>query len=96
MGEPRIFLGSSGKQEKLQADTRSPRRRTRGALDDILNPGTTTLVSPSSSLRMRSSSPRSRSLGRRILILHASGANLPSDLLGLTCVRYGEATTPTE
>jgi hypothetical protein len=33
---------------------------------------------------------------RRTLILHASGANLPSDLLGLACVRYGEATTPTE
>jgi predicted nucleotide-binding protein with TIR-like domain len=33
---------------------------------------------------------------RRTFILHASGAKLPSDLLGLTCVRYGEATTPTE
>jgi hypothetical protein len=30
---------------------------------------------------------------RRTFILHASGAKLPSDLLGLTCVRYGEATT---
>src|SRR5262245_23059674 len=30
---------------------------------------------------------------RRTFILHASGAKLPSDLLGLTCVRY-EATTP--
>ena len=29
---------------------------------------------------------------RRTFILHASGAKLPSDLLGLTCVRYGEAT----
>ena len=30
---------------------------------------------------------------RRTFILHASGAKLPSDLLGLTCVRYGEAPT---
>ena len=30
---------------------------------------------------------------RRTFILHANGAKLPSDLLGLTCVRY-EATTP--
>src|SRR5437016_37535 len=29
---------------------------------------------------------------RRTFILHVSGAKLPSDLLGLTCVRYGEAT----
>ena len=33
---------------------------------------------------------------RRTFILHASGAKLPSDLLGLTCVRYGEAATPAE
>jgi Predicted nucleotide-binding protein containing TIR-like domain len=33
---------------------------------------------------------------RRTFILHASGAKLPSDLLGLTCVRYGEATTAAE
>jgi hypothetical protein len=32
---------------------------------------------------------------RRTFILHASGAKLPSDLLGLTCVRY-EATTAVE
>jgi Predicted nucleotide-binding protein containing TIR-like domain len=30
---------------------------------------------------------------RRTFILHASGSKLPSDLLGLTCVRYGEGTT---
>jgi len=29
----------------------------------------------------------------RTFILHASGAKLPTDLLGLTCVRYDEATT---
>jgi hypothetical protein len=33
---------------------------------------------------------------RRTFILHASGAKLPSDLLGLTCVRYGEQTTAAE
>jgi len=33
---------------------------------------------------------------RRTFILHASGAKLPSDLLGFTCVRYGEATTAAE
>ena len=30
---------------------------------------------------------------RRTFILHATGAKLPSDLLGLTCVRYDAATT---
>ena len=29
---------------------------------------------------------------RRTFILHASGSKLPSDLLGLTCVRYEETT----
>jgi predicted nucleotide-binding protein len=33
---------------------------------------------------------------RRTFILHASGSKLPSDLLGLTCVRYGEATSAAE
>jgi len=33
---------------------------------------------------------------RRTFILHASGAKLPSDLLGLTCVRYGDAATAAE
>lgn len=32
----------------------------------------------------------------RTFILHASGSKLPSDLLGLTSIRYGEATTPAE
>jgi hypothetical protein len=32
---------------------------------------------------------------RRTFILHANGSKLPSDLLGLTCVRYG-GTTPAE
>ena len=134
MNKPRIFLGSSGKQEKLlQALTRG--------LEDIahvepwttsFNPGTTTLErllelahevdfaafvfsqddwttnSPQASPLPESgqASPRDNvvfeaglfggALGmRRTFILHASGAKLPSDLLGLTCVRY-EATTPAE
>jgi hypothetical protein len=33
---------------------------------------------------------------RRTFILHANGAKLPSDLLGLTCVRYADATTLSE
>jgi hypothetical protein len=134
MNKPRIFLGSSGKQEKLlQALTRG--------LEDVahvepwttsFNPGTTTLErllelahevdfaafvfaqddwttnsSHASSLpESGQASPRDNvvfeaglfggALGmRRTFILHASGAKLPSDLLGLTCVRY-EATTPAE
>src|SRR5215471_1199410 len=33
---------------------------------------------------------------RRTFILHASGAKLPTDLLGLTSIRYGDATTASE
>jgi hypothetical protein len=33
---------------------------------------------------------------RRTLILHANGAKLPTDLLGLTCVRYDELNTPAQ
>jgi hypothetical protein len=33
---------------------------------------------------------------RRTFILHAHGAKLPTDLLGLTSVRYGDATTAAE
>src|SRR5207247_5657331 len=134
MGKPRIFLGSSGQQEKLlQALTRG--------LEDVahvepwttsFNPGTTTLERllelarevdfaafvfarddwttnspPASDLSgSGQASPRDNVvfeaglfggvLGmRRTFILHASGSMLPSDLLGLTCVRY-EPTTPTE
>ena len=134
MDKPRIFLGSSGKQEKLlQALTRG--------LSDIanvepwmtsFNPGTSTLerlleltqevdfaafvfaqddwTASSSSASLPGpgqASPRDNVvfeaglfggvLGmRRTFILHASGAKLPSDLLGLTCVRYASATTPSE
>jgi len=135
MDKPRIFLGSSGKQEKLlQALARG--------LEDIahvdpwttsFNPGTTTLerlvelahevdfaafvfarddwttLSPPAAAAPESgqASPRDNVVYeaglfggvigmRRTFILHASGAKLPSDLLGLTCVRYGEATTASE
>ena len=33
---------------------------------------------------------------RRTFILHANGAKLPTDLLGLTCIRYDVPTTPAE
>src|SRR5262250_1689585 len=33
---------------------------------------------------------------RRTFILHANGAKLPTDLLGLTSIRYGEASTAEE
>src|SRR5215471_12267040 len=33
---------------------------------------------------------------RRTFILHASGAKLPTDLLGLTSIRYGDASSPAE
>jgi CAP12/Pycsar effector protein, TIR domain len=33
---------------------------------------------------------------RRTFILHANGAKLPTDLLGLTCIRYGEELTAGE
>jgi hypothetical protein len=135
MGKPRIFLGSSGKQEKLL------RALTRG-LDDVahvepwtksFNPGTTTLErlidlarevdfavfvfarddwttaepSGSSTTGSGQASPRDNvvfeaglfgsALGmRRTFILHARGSKLPTDLLGLTSVRYGDATTAAE
>jgi len=131
MNKPRIFLGSSGKQQKLLQGL------TRG-LEDVahvepwttsFNPGTTTLErllelarevdfavfvfarddwttdSPPASDPVASgqASPRDNvvfeaglfgaALGmRRTFILHASGAKLPSDLLGLTCVRYDTTT----
>ena len=134
MDKPRIFLGSSGKQEKLvQALTRG--------LEGVahvepwttsFNPGTTTLErllelahevdfaafafarddwttnsTSASPTESGQASPRDNvvfeaglfggTLGmRRTFILHANGSKLPSDLLGLTCVRYGEATSGAE
>src|SRR2546423_460091 len=135
MDKPRIFLGSSGKQEKLlQALTHG--------LEDVahvepwttsFNPGTTTLerllelahevdfaafvfaqddwtsTSLPSSPKPESgqASPRDNVvfeaglfggvLGmRRTFILQANGSKLPTDLLGLTCVRYDEGLGDTE
>jgi hypothetical protein len=135
MDKPRLFLGSSGKQEKLLQSL------TRG-LSDIahvepwttsFNPGTSTLerlleltrevdfaafvfaqddwtaAAPAGASEPGpgQASPRDNVvfeaglfggvLGmRRTFILHASGAKLPSDLLGLTCVRYPGEMTPAE
>ena len=132
MDKPRIFLGSSGKQEKvLQALVRG--------LEDVahvvpwttsFNLGTTTIErlfelanevdfaaflfaqddwtsqSQEATPSPGQASPRDNvvfeaglfgaTLGmRRTFILHADGAKLPSDLLGLTCIRY-EGTKPTQ
>jgi hypothetical protein len=128
---PRIFLGSSGQQEKLiQA-------LTRGLKDiadvdpwtTVFNPGVSTLErlvelthevdfaafvfaqddwttkGASPDLASGQASPRDNvvfeaglfgsALGiRRTFILHANGAKLPTDLLGLTSIRYDPATTP--
>jgi predicted nucleotide-binding protein len=132
MDKPRIFLGSSGKQEKLlQALTRG--------LEDVahvepwttsFNPGTTTLerlvelahevdfaafafARDDWTAASQPASPPTGSSGQasprdnvvfeaglfggvlgmhRTFILHASGSKLPSDLLGLTSIQYGEAT----
>ena len=135
MDKPRVFLGSSGKQEKLLAAL------TRG-LEDVarvepwttsFHPGTTTLerllelsrevdfaafvfarddwtsvnVAAAPPPESGQAAPRDNvvfeaglfggALGmRRTFILHANGTKLPSDLLGLTCIRYGDATTAAE
>jgi len=132
VGKPRIFLGSSGKQEKLlQALTRGL-----GDIADVepwttsFNPGVNTLERLMELTRQvdfavfifaqddwTSSAPGSRDsdfgqasprdnvvfeaglfggvLGmRRTFILHANGAKLPTDLLGLTSIRYDVPTTP--
>ena len=129
--KPRIFLGSSGQQEKLiQA-------LTRGLQDiadvepwtTVFNPGVSTLdrlveltrevdfaafVFAQDDWTTKGASPDPASgeasprdnvvfeaglfggaLGiRRTFILHANGAKLPTDLLGLTSIRYDPDTTP--
>src|SRR5262245_27557927 len=135
MDKPRIFLGSSGKQEKLLQEL------TRG-LEDVahvepwtmsFNPGTTTMERLLELTRevdfaafvfaqddwttdgrhaaplpeSGQASPRDNvvfeaglfggALGmRRTFILHARGSKLPSDLLGLTTIRYDDALTAPE
>ena len=127
--KPRIFIGSSGKQEKLV------QALTRGLADvadvepwtAVFNPGVSTLdrlveltrevdfaafvfarddwtSNPSVEATTGQASPRDNvvfeaglfggALGmRRTFILHAKGAKLPTDLLGMTAVRYPEALT---
>jgi Predicted nucleotide-binding protein containing TIR-like domain len=129
--KPRVFLGSSGQQEKLLQSL------TRGLEEiadvdpwmTVFNPGVSTLdrlvelthevdfaafvfaqddwttrgTSPDAPSGM--ASPRDNvvfeaglfggALGiRRTFILHANGAKLPTDLLGLTSIRYDPDTTP--
>ena len=129
--KPRIFLGSSGQQEKLL------KALTRGLQDiadvepwtTVFNPGVSTLDrlveltrevdfaafvfaqddwttrGASPDVASGEASPRDNvvyeaglfggALGiRRTFILHANGAKLPTDLLGLTSIRYDPATTP--
>lgn len=135
MVKPRIFLGSSGKQERLV------QALTHGLGDTALvepwttvfNPGTSTLerlleltrqvdfaafvfaaddwttsaASSAPAAAEGQASPRDNVvfeaglfggvLGmRRTFILHADGAKLPTDLLGLTCVRYAGTMTASE
>jgi CAP12/Pycsar effector protein, TIR domain len=129
--KPRIFLGSSGQQEKLL------RALTRGLKDiadvepwtTVFNPGVSTLerlveltrevdfaafVFAQDDWTRKGASPDAASgeasprdnvvfeaglfggaLGiRRTFILHANGAKLPTDLIGLTSIRYDPDTTP--
>jgi len=135
MDKPRIFLGSSGQQEKLlQALTRGLEEVARvDPWTTSFNLGTTTIerllelahqvdfaafvfaqddwtstntqLPPSTGAGQ--ASPRDNVvfeaglfggiLGmRRTFILHANGAKLPTDLLGLTSIRYGDTTTPAQ
>jgi hypothetical protein len=130
MANPRIFLGSSGKQAgflagvadgladvadvELWTTAFNPGRNTLDRLVELSHEvdfaafvfaqddWTTTDVSESSQ-----ASPRDNvvfeaglfggALGiRRTFILHATGSKLPTDLLGLTSIRYDPATSPTD
>ena len=129
--KPRIFLGSSGQQEKLL------QALTRGLQDiadvepwtSVFNPGVSTLdrlvelthevdfaafifaqddwtsKGATPDLDAGQATPRDNvvfeaglfggALGiRRTYILHARGAKLPTDLNGLTAIRYDPDTTP--
>jgi hypothetical protein len=129
--KPRIFLGSSGQQEKLvQALTRGLRDIAEvDPWTSVFNPGVSTLdrlveltrdvdfaafVFAQDDWTTKGASPDAASgegsprdnvvfeaglfggaLGiRRTFILHANGAKLPTDLLGLTSIRYDPDTTP--
>src|SRR5437763_712940 len=129
--KPRIFLGSSGQQEKLlQALIRGLQDIADvDAWTTVFNPGVSTLdrlveltrevdfaafvfaqddwttKGASRDAGSGEGSPRDNvvfeaglfggALGiRRTFILHANGAKLPTDLLGLTSIRYDPDTTP--
>jgi Predicted nucleotide-binding protein containing TIR-like domain len=129
--KPRVFLGSSGQQEKLlQALTRGLRDIAEvEPWTTVFNPGVSTLdrlveltrevdfaafVFAQDDWTTKGASPDTASgeasprdnvvfeaglfggaLGiRRTFILHANGAKLPSDLVGLTSIRYDPDTTP--
>jgi predicted nucleotide-binding protein with TIR-like domain len=129
--KPRIFLGSSGQQEKLlQALTRGLQEIADvDPWTTVFNPGVSTLdrlveltrevdfaafVFAQDDWTARGTAPDAASgqasprdnvvyeaglfggaLGiRRTFILHANGAKLPTDLLGLTSIRYDPDTTP--
>src|SRR4051794_20997307 len=135
MEKPRIFLGSSGKQERLLRSLTSGLASVADVepWTTVFNPGVNTLdrlveltrevdfaafvfaqddwTSPTAgdpgTTIPGMASPRDNGvfeaglfggvLGmRRTFILHANGAKLPTDLLGLTCVRYDPALAPAE
>src|SRR6186997_1730250 len=97
--KPRIFLGSSGKQAKLVQELT---REVDFAAFVFAQDDWTT--NPADATASGQASPRDNvvfeaglfggALGmRRTFILHAKGAKLPTDLLGMTAVRYPEALT---
>ena len=135
MDKPCIFLGSSGKQEKLLKSLTTGLASVADVepWTTVFNPGVSTLdrlaeltrevdfaafvfaqddwTAPTSgdpgTPIPGQASPRDNvvfeaglfggALGmRRTFILHANGAKLPTDLLGLTCVRYDPELTPHE
>jgi hypothetical protein len=135
MDKPRIFLGSSGKQERLLKSLTAGLASVADVepWTTVFNPGVSTLdrlvelthevdfaafvfaqddwTAPTSgdpgTPIPGQASPRDNvvfeaglfggALGmRRTFILHANGAKLPTDLLGLTSVRYDPELTPHE
>jgi hypothetical protein len=135
MARPRIFLGSSGKQQRLLKSLTSGLASVADVepWTTVFNPGVNTLdrlvelthevdfaafvfaqddwTSPTAgdpgSAVPGMASPRDNvvfeaglfggALGmRRTFILHATDAKLPTDLLGLTVVRYPPSLTPAE
>jgi Predicted nucleotide-binding protein containing TIR-like domain len=135
MDRPRIFLGSSGKQQRLLKSLTSGLASVADVepWTTVFNPGVNTLdrlveltrevdfaafvfaqddwTSPTpgdpGTAIAGMAAPRDNvvfeaglfggALGmRRTFILHANGAKLPTDLLGLTCVRYPDTLAPHE